>query len=63
MFPGRSSDLQVHPTRRTSQARAQCLDRLSCLLTAAGQLRNFTGFPFHPLFRGTEELNHYIWGQ
>ena len=61
MFPGRSSDLQARPTRRTSQTlEAQCRFRLSYLLTAAGQFRTSTGFPFHPLFRGTEELNHYI---
>lgn len=63
MFPGRSSDLQVQPTRRTSQALAQCRFRLSYLLTAAGQFRSFTGFPFHPPRGGTEEFTHYILGQ
>ena len=56
IIPGRSSDLQDRPTRRTSQAYAQCLIRLSYLLTAAGQSRFLTGFPFHPLLGGTKNL-------
>lgn len=60
MFLGRSSDSQALPTRRTSQANSPVSFRLSYLLTAAGQFRSLTGFPFHPLCRGTEEFDHYI---
>jgi len=62
MFPGRSSDLQVDLLAGLPRHDTQCRDRLSYLLTAAGQFRIFTGFPFHPLERGTEELDHYIQG-
>ena len=60
MFPGRSSDSQAQPTCRTSQATSPVSFWLSYLLTAAGQFRSLTGFPFHPLCRGTEEFDHYI---
>ena len=60
MFPGRSSDSQALPTRRTSQALGPVSFWLSRLLTAAGQFRSLTGFPFHPPCRGTEESDHYI---
>jgi hypothetical protein len=48
MFRGRSSDLQAHSYLPDFPGiSSQCLVRLSYLLTAAGQLRICTGFPFH----------------
>jgi len=40
-------------------AGTQCPIRRSYLLTAAGQLRIFTGFPFHPV-GGPRNENHFI---
>jgi hypothetical protein len=36
--------------------------RRSYLLTAAGQFRTFTGFPFHSRSRETQEPDHHILG-
>ena len=38
---------RLNPTHRTSQALGPVSFRLSYLLTAAGQFRILTGFPFH----------------
>jgi hypothetical protein len=55
MFPGRSSDSQDDLLAGLPGPDTQCPIRLSYLLTAAGQFRIFTGFPFHLLLknRGT----------
>jgi hypothetical protein len=46
---GRSSDLQApYSLSLPSSGLNQCSIELSFLLTAAGQLRIFTGFPFQP---------------
>ena len=45
---------------RLPKPQAQCRFRLSYLLTAAGQLRIFTGFPLRSQLRETKELTHYI---
>src|ERR1700761_1661052 len=49
-FPGRSSDSTGSNllTRLPRPLRTQCHRRRSYLLTAAGQFRTLTGFPFHP---------------
>ena len=73
MFPWQVFGLcRFNPTRRTSQIKQiQCHLGLSYLLTAAGQLRNFTGFPFHspqngetselkPLYIGTPWMHNTI---
>jgi hypothetical protein len=61
MFPGRSSDSQARPYSPDFPGALPSVPiRLSYLFTAAGQSRFFTGFPFYPLFRETEEPDHYI---
>jgi hypothetical protein len=62
-FHGRSSDfagsflLAGLPRTR----RFKCHLGLSYLLTAAGQFRNFTGFPFHSPRGETVECLPYLW--
>jgi len=53
MYPWQVFGLRrLNPTRRTSRnRRLQCHLGLSYLLTAAGQLRILTGFPFHSLHK------------
>jgi hypothetical protein len=53
---------RLNPTRLTSQALGPVSLRLSYLLTAAGQFRIHTGFPFHSRLRETEDWSDYILG-
>ncbi len=49
---------RLNPTRRTSRSLwLQCHLGLSYLLTAAGQLRILTGFPFHSLHKAQSTTN------
>src|ERR1700737_4635255 len=50
-LPGRSSDLQAPYLLGFPADVGQCWCELSFLLTAAGQLRILTGFPFHSVPR------------
>src|SRR5579883_2310353 len=56
-IPGRSSDSQVVLLAGLPGWSAQCQDRRSSLLTAAGQFRICTGFPFHSLYEKTRNGN------
>jgi hypothetical protein len=59
---GRSSDLQAAYWLGFPACEGQCHSERSFLLTAAGQLRICTGFPFHPPLtrRNHETERHYI---
>jgi len=61
---GRSSDSAGYLLASASQPFGQCIVKRSFLLTAAGQLRILTGFPFQPQShdRGTMKFTHYSKG-
>ena len=62
MFHGRSSDSAGSTllARLPKALPLQCHLGLSYLLTAAGQFRILTGFPFDSPYGETMEENHYI---